>query len=99
MLMSCQQVASPAEPCQEDSKRKRVEERKMPAVAASVPRTMKVHVRQMEMQMQCAAQERERGKCKSDHETNQIEKFPVHKLSLTYLRRAFWLRLRTQHVQ
>src|SRR6266700_1367972 len=100
-----QQVSSTAEPGQEYCDGHRIEQRKMPSMpmAAAMSCSMadvKVSMaRNVKMEVQGAADKRNGGKCKAHNETNQIEKFPVHKLSLTHLRRALRLRLRTQHVQ
>src|SRR5258708_31846816 len=70
----------------------------MPMMAAGVTDMEMSMAGNVKMKVQCAAEKGNGGKRKADDKTYEIEKFPVHKLSPTHLRRIFLL-LRTQHVQ
>ena len=79
-----QQVTCSAKPGEEDGNRHGIENRKatvrVPASAAmaTVTHAVKMSMRQMKVEMQCAAEKRNCGKGKANNETDQIEKFPVH---------------------
>ena len=100
-----EKVSGTTEPGQEYRNGHGIEQWEMPAMSVASAMTgsmayMKMSVAwDVEMKVQRTANKRYGCKHKADDETYEIEKFPVHKLSLAYLRRAVWLRLRTQHVQ